>query len=160
MAIVAIVVLTFEGEASAEFGDPVITGDALPFLPEGGNDPALGTIAPEVTGADFAENEVSIAHGDTAKVILFLAHWCPHCQREVPIVQDWLESAPLPDSVELISVSTSISSTRAFCGLRLSAPIIPLADNASMVGTRPLPARDDCTTITPSPAAFSFTWSR
>jgi thiol-disulfide isomerase/thioredoxin len=113
VAIIAVVVLTFEGEASAEYGDPVITGDSLPFLPEGGSgDPALGMIAPEVTGTDFAENEISITHGDTAKIVLFLAHWCPHCQREVPIVQDWLDSAPLPDSVELISVSTSISSTR------------------------------------------------
>jgi thiol-disulfide isomerase/thioredoxin len=90
----------------------VITGDALPLLPEGSSDPALGQVAPEVTGTDFDNAEVSIAHDGNAKIVLFLAHWCPHCQREVPIVQDWLDSAPLPDNVELISVTTSISSTR------------------------------------------------
>ncbi len=111
--IIAVVVLTFEGEVGAEYGEPSISGDALPFLPDpGSSDPAIGMTAPEVTGSDFAETEVSITHGDTAKIVLFLAHWCPHCQREVPIVQDWLDSAPLPDSVELISVATNISSTR------------------------------------------------
>ena len=112
VALVAVVVLTFEGGSSGEFGEPVITGDALVPLPDGAADPALGTTAPEVTGMDFDDTEVSITHDGNSKIIVFLAHWCPHCQREVPIVQEWIDSAPLPDNVELIGVSTSISSTR------------------------------------------------
>jgi hypothetical protein len=41
-------------------------------------------------------------------VLLFLAHWCPHCQREVPLVQGWVDGGGLPADVELVSVSTAI----------------------------------------------------
>jgi len=113
VAIIAVVILTFEqGGATDQFGDPTVSGDALPALPQSGTDPALGLTAPEVTGTDFDDSSVSIAHDGNSKIILFLAHWCPHCQREVPIVQDWLESAPLPGNVDFYSVATSISSTR------------------------------------------------
>jgi thiol-disulfide isomerase/thioredoxin len=111
IALVALVVVTFDQGGTTEFGDPVVTGDSLPFLPDGGTDPALGIAAPEVTGTDYDDSEVSITHDGNSKIVLFVAHWCPHCQREVPLVQEWLDSAPLPDNVELISVSTSISST-------------------------------------------------
>ncbi|MGH8870883.1 MAG: TlpA family protein disulfide reductase, partial [Acidimicrobiia bacterium] len=43
---------------------------------------------------------------------LFLAHWCPHCQNEVPVVQDWVDAGNLPDDVELISVATSTDRLR------------------------------------------------
>ena len=42
-------------------------------------------------------------------MIVFLAHWCPHCQAEVPRVTEWLGERTLPASVDLISVSTSVS---------------------------------------------------
>ena len=45
-------------------------------------------------------------------MLLFLAHWCPHCQAEVPLVQDWVDGGNLPADVELISISTSIDPNR------------------------------------------------
>jgi thiol-disulfide isomerase/thioredoxin len=51
---------------------------------------------------------VSIAPGGDAKVLLFVAHWCPHCQREVPRIQAYLDENPLPEGVELITVSTGV----------------------------------------------------
>jgi cytochrome c biogenesis protein CcmG/thiol:disulfide interchange protein DsbE len=41
---------------------------------------------------------------------MFLAHWCPHCRAEVPVITDWLESAGMPDDVDLYAVSTGVSS--------------------------------------------------
>ena len=113
VALIALVVLTFDQGGSVEFGEPEIAGAALVPLPEGAGDPALGVTAPEVTGTDFDENPVEISHASgKSKVVLFLAHWCSHCQREVPIVQEWLDTTPLPEGVEFISVATSISNTR------------------------------------------------
>ncbi|NNL68590.1 MAG: TlpA family protein disulfide reductase, partial [Acidimicrobiia bacterium] len=47
-----------------------------------------------------------------AKIIVFLAHWCPNCQQEVPEVTEWLEQNTVPENVEILSVATSISSAR------------------------------------------------
>jgi thiol-disulfide isomerase/thioredoxin len=112
VALITIVVLTFDSEGVSEFGSPEINGNVLPLLPDSGPDSAVGLFAPEVIGADYSDNPVSITLDGHAKVIIFVAHWCPHCQREVPIVKEWLDSNPLPENVDLYAVSTSISSTR------------------------------------------------
>jgi len=39
---------------------------------------------------------------------MVVAHWCPHCQAEVPVVMDHLADTPMPDDVELVMVSTSV----------------------------------------------------
>ncbi len=71
-------------------------------------DPAVGMTIPTVEGVDFDGEAVSIAPDGDAKVLLFVAHWCPHCQREVPRIQAYLDENPLPDDVELITVSTGV----------------------------------------------------
>ena len=89
-------------------GAPVVTGDPLPqFTASGALDPAAGLPAPEVVGADFDGNTVTIENNGKPKMIVFLAHWCPHCQAEVPVVQDWLDENQVPDEIEFISVATS-----------------------------------------------------
>ena len=111
--LITVVTLTFDdGGSGSETGSPEVSGQVLPRLPEGGADPAIGAAIPNVTGADFEENPVAISNDGNAKIILFLAHWCPHCQREVPIVQDWLDTDPLPEGLDFYAVATSISSTR------------------------------------------------
>lgn len=113
VVLVTLVVLTFDsGGSSNETGSPEITGEALPLLPEGSADPAVGMLAPEVAGTDFDGSAVSMTNDGQAKVILFVAHWCSHCQREVPIVQDWLDGTTLPENVDFYTISTSVSSTR------------------------------------------------
>ena len=94
-----------------EFGSPSISGLALPL---GGTEPdtAVGMAVPEVVGADFDGTEVRIAHDGRAKILIFLAHWCPHCQAEVPVVKEWLDDSNLPDNVDLIAIATSTSSSR------------------------------------------------
>ena len=113
IALIAVVVLTFEnGGGDTEVGSPEITGDFLTRLPDTGTDPAVGAAIPEIVGADFDGNEVSITDDGNAKVIIFLAHWCPHCQRELPIVSEWLATDPLPEGVDIYAVATGISRTR------------------------------------------------
>lgn len=112
VALIATVLLTMSSpETEGEFGTPAVTGTALPRA--GANpDPALGYPIPEVVGADFDGTEVRISRDGRAKMLVYLAHWCSHCQAEVPVVQDWVEAGSLPDNVDLIAVSTNTSSAR------------------------------------------------
>lgn len=90
-----------------------ISGTPLPGLPDTGADAAVGQTIPSATGIGFSGEPVEIGpDDDTAKVIIFAAHWCPHCQRELPILVDHLETSPMPDDVELLTVSTSVVEAR------------------------------------------------
>ena len=88
------------------FGEVTVTGDALPFLADPSTtDPALGLVAPTVAGADWDDNPVTIEADGRAKIVVFLAHWCPHCQAEVPVIQEWVDGGGLPDGVDLYGVT-------------------------------------------------------
>ncbi|MEX0835106.1 MAG: TlpA disulfide reductase family protein [Nitriliruptor sp.] len=91
-------------------GDPTIEGEVLPVLPEG-EDPAVGTTAPVVAGADFDGDPTTIGDAE-AEMIVFLASWCPACQAELPELVEWMEGGGLPDGVELTAVSTGLDPNR------------------------------------------------
>jgi len=80
------------------------------------NDSAIGKKAPTLDGVDFDGKSVT-AGGASGKpqVVTFIAHWCPHCQREVPIIVD-LKNKGVFDGIELIGVAT---------GTRADAPNYP-----------------------------------
>ncbi len=110
-------------------GDPQIEGDALPPLPEGDTDPALGQVAPVVTGADFDGTPVTL--GDGAQMISFLASWCPACDAELPEIVSWLEAGGPPEGVEFVAVSTQLAAERTnwpptdwFAGAGYDGPVI------------------------------------
>jgi thiol-disulfide isomerase/thioredoxin len=112
VALAASIATEPEVDASIGFGDPTVEGDPLPVYAAGSQDVAIGLTAPSVSGADWAGNPVTIEPNGNAKIILFLAHWCPHCQNEVPVVQDWVDAGNLPEGVELISVVTATDRSR------------------------------------------------
>ncbi len=95
-------------------GAIAVTGQPLERMPsqipvtEPENDPAIGQTAPEISGTDFAGSPVEIVADGTPRMIMFVAHWCPHCQREVPAVLDLIASGALPDGLELVVVSTAV----------------------------------------------------
>lgn len=109
---------------------------ALPELTDAGADAAVGETIPTVTGTDFDGEAVTIGPEDgKAKVIIFAAHWCPHCQRELPILVEHLKSSPLPDDVELLTVSTAVVEERGnyppsswFAEIGWSAPVLADSD--------------------------------
>lgn len=96
-----------EEVASQQTGAVEVTGDPLPAFSTPEDDAAVGTTIPELRGTDFEGEEVVIGP-DGAKVIMVVAHWCPHCQREVPRVMSHLEDNPMPDDVELVMLSTAV----------------------------------------------------
>ena len=98
--------------AVAAENQPVnIVGDALPPQPDTGADKAIGTAAPPVEGHDFSGTGVTIKPGDgKPKVIVFVAHWCPHCQREIPRIVKWIGDGSISKSIEVVVVSTGVKS--------------------------------------------------
>ena len=92
--------------------EPTITVAGLPDFQNPNDDPAVGLAAPEVSGSDFSGNAVGIKADGRPKVVMFLAHWCPHCQAEVPLIQTWVSAGAVPQGVDLVSVATGIDPTR------------------------------------------------
>jgi cytochrome c biogenesis protein CcmG/thiol:disulfide interchange protein DsbE len=91
---------------------PVDVDGSLPPLERGGADPAVGEDMPELAGSTFDGSAVRIENDGRPKVLFFLAHWCPHCQREVPVIVDYLEEEGQPEGVDLFGVSTAVDEGR------------------------------------------------
>ena len=121
VAVAALVVLGInlateeqQGTEAAAFLTPDVSVTGGPLAPFAGaaEDNSIGALAPEVQSADFAGAPMSIEHDGTPKLILFLAHWCEFCRREVPALQGWINANGIPAGVELVSVATSNSEIR------------------------------------------------
>lgn len=83
-----------------------VTGAALSQFSSEGSDTAIGTVAPTLAGSSFDGSPISVMPGRPTLVV-FLAHWCPHCQREVPVLTRWKQSGGVPDAVDVIGVATA-----------------------------------------------------
>lgn len=110
LALVAVLVTrnsdkTVSTAATTEMGTVTVTGASLQPLPETGPDPAIGTKAPDIVGQTFDGSVVTIAPGRSPMLVMFVAHWCPHCQREVPQIAKWTK-AGLAEGVALAAVAT------------------------------------------------------
>lgn len=96
-------------------GIAVLAAVAL-LLTAGDDDGSTSTTEPVAEAAPTRSGETldgdAITIGDGPAVVLFLAHWCPHCQREVPFIVDWLEANGEPEGVTLQAVTTSIDPAR------------------------------------------------
>ena len=68
-----------------EFRAVEVSGEALPVYAEGAADKAVGMTAPILTGAGFTGNKIVTTPG-APTLLVFLAHWCGFCQREVPLL--------------------------------------------------------------------------
>lgn len=102
-------VLTGDGPPEMTETAPVeITGDGLAPIPQDASqqDPAVGQPAPTASGVNFEDEPTDLLAEDRGTVVVFLAHWCPVCQREVPVIVDHLGES-LPDDVRLVAVPTS-----------------------------------------------------
>ncbi len=89
-------------EAQVEEG-----AEALPEATGTAEDSAVGMTAPTVTGEDPAGAATLIGAGSgQPQAVAFMAHWCPHCQEEVPEVGEWVADGALPEDVELVAVSS------------------------------------------------------
>ena len=122
-AVIALVVAFSSGggddgdaaDGSVRSVGPVVVND--PPLPALGDEPdaALGVVAPLVEARTPADGAVSFGGPDAEgrpTLVVFLAHWCPHCQAEVPRLTAWAEAGNAPDDVDIVAVSTNVSRVR------------------------------------------------
>ena len=87
-----------------------VIGDPLaPF--SGGQDPSLGAAVPGLLGSTFSGNRLEVTPDGRPRVYGFFAHWCPHCQQELPRVSTWLNNNEMPGDVEVVAVVTSTEVT-------------------------------------------------
>ena len=124
LLVVAIVATRSSNDAASStagqlaYGTVKVTGDDLPVWPSDANgqpvgaDPALGKTAPTVAGQKFDGSAITIPSAGKAKVVMLVAHWCPHCQKEVPLIAAELNSKGLPSDVDLYTVATGTSDQR------------------------------------------------
>jgi thiol-disulfide isomerase/thioredoxin len=94
-----------ETDDAPDFGPIAAQGEPLPELPDGGDDPAVGSPAPRLEGTDAEGTPVRVGQSGEPTVVFFLAHWCPHCQSEVPEVVGLMEGGEL-DGVRVVGVLT------------------------------------------------------
>lgn len=111
----AIVAISSSGSKSdvatgvvSEFSDIMVTGDSLPAFDSASTatDTAIGMTAPIVSGKGFTGTEITTDGAGTPTMLVFLAHWCPHCQREVPLLVQWEKDGKTPTGIDVIAVAT------------------------------------------------------
>ena len=90
-----------------EYGAITVNGQALPSMSDSGADAAVGMPAPTVI-SERAAGTTRLEPGADGQpiVAVFVAHWCPHCQREVPLLVD-LAGQGVFDGVHLVAIATS-----------------------------------------------------
>ena len=98
-------------EERTEIAAVEVEGEGLPTFTREGSDPAVGMAAPRLQGVGFDDQAVEVGGGGTPSVVVLVAHWCPHCQRDLPVVADVVAGAE-PEGVEVVAVSSLASSER------------------------------------------------
>lgn len=89
-----------------EFQSVEVVGQALPELAKEQTDKAVGMTAPVLTGKGFTGNTIVTSPGSPT-LLVFLAHWCGFCQREVPLLVKWNSAGTVPSGLDVIAVATS-----------------------------------------------------
>lgn len=97
------------GEEPPQWGPVVLQGSPLPRLGSG-PDPAIGMAAPVLEGVDVHRDPV-VAPDGRPTLLVFLAHWCPHCQAEVPRVVAWRGQGGGP-GLRVVAVSSGQDRSR------------------------------------------------
>jgi cytochrome c biogenesis protein CcmG, thiol:disulfide interchange protein DsbE len=82
-----------------------VSGTPLAAYVADTSDPTVGVVAPTLAGQEFDGTPIAVQPGRPTLVI-FLAHWCPHCQREVPVLTQWEAAGGVPEGVDVIGVAS------------------------------------------------------
>lgn len=90
-----------------EYQPVIVEGAALVPRGDGSSDQAVGVDAPILRGYDSSHNAVEVIPGSDGPVMLvFLAHWCPHCNREVPRLLEWKSRGLVPEGLRVVGITT------------------------------------------------------
>ena len=96
-----------DGETGPQTGPVRVTGATLPEFAEDGPDAAVGLSPPALGGIDFAGEPSEVLPGGRPTLVLFAAHWCPHCRKELGTLSPWLRGGGAGDTdVVLVATAT------------------------------------------------------
>ena len=90
-----------------------VTGEPLPPLEDEGNDAAVGMAAPTLLGLGVDGNPLLIdpaANGPA--MLVFVAHWCPHCNDEIPKLNELRDDGEFPPGLDIVAISTAVAPDR------------------------------------------------
>ena len=121
VAFVGVVAFLSAGETSdiptlSDVAGPVSVDGAIIPVPypddEGTPDAAVGLPSPVITAIDYEDRPVTIGEPGRAQVLVFLAHWCPVCDQELPTLRNVVDAGGVPDGVDMILVTTGLDPGR------------------------------------------------
>jgi thiol-disulfide isomerase/thioredoxin len=103
------------GVQPAEYQKVSATGGLLAPLPESGADTETGKSVAVLKGYDLQGRPVTIdpAGEGQATLVVFLAHWCQFCNREIPVLNKWRESGEVPTGLRVVGVTTGSKADQA-----------------------------------------------
>lgn len=98
-----------EAKAVTEYSKSVDIDGSLESLgdTQTKTDTEIGKLVPTFTAKNFQNKAVTVEPNGKPYVLLFVAHWCQHCQREVPVFVNLFEDDKLPENVDVIAVATA-----------------------------------------------------
>lgn len=96
-------------QGDTETAPVTVSGDKLPTFTDASTDPAVGTTIPTLTGQNFAGGGAEIAPNGNPQMLVFVAHWCPHCQAEVPRIVTLADQGVF-DGVDVTGIATGTNS--------------------------------------------------
>ena len=133
-----------------DYGAVEAAGDPLPPLGDG-EDPAAGMSAPTIV-SERPDGTVEVDPGSTGsgRMLVFLAHWCPHCQAELPNYVELAEQGAF-DGIETTAVLTSTSPDRP------NFPPSAWLDREGWTGQRFFDDRDSTAAAAYGVSSFPFT---
>jgi thiol-disulfide isomerase/thioredoxin len=99
------------GDAVPAYGPVTLDGAALPAFEGTADDAAAGQPAPRLQGTSPEGSAVTVGGAGQPTLVAFLAHWCPHCQRELPVLVDLMAKGEL-DGTRVVAVLTGTSPDR------------------------------------------------
>ncbi|MEO6866837.1 MAG: TlpA disulfide reductase family protein [Gaiellales bacterium] len=94
------------------YGDIDINGKDLPGYTQG-TDAAEGKPVPAITGRGMKNQTTELVEKGEPTVIMVMAHWCPHCNVELPKVLDWSKKEGKTKGVRLVALSTAAQKGQA-----------------------------------------------
>jgi cytochrome c biogenesis protein CcmG, thiol:disulfide interchange protein DsbE len=90
--------------------DIEISGEKIEIAtPKTGIDSASGKFSPIIKHKLSSESPIISYPENSPTIFLFVAHWCPFCQEEIPEVVQWIEEGNIIEKgVKIVLVVTSI----------------------------------------------------
>jgi cytochrome c biogenesis protein CcmG, thiol:disulfide interchange protein DsbE len=90
-----------------------VDGESLPFLENPEADPAIGLAVPVLTGLDLDRDPIRIDPAENGPtMVVFVAHWCPHCNEELPRINQLRDDGLIPEGLNVVAISTSATPER------------------------------------------------